>query len=35
MIWFILGIIIGTYAEWKWQFANNIIESIKTKFNIK
>jgi len=35
MIYFILGMLLGIYAEWRWQFANNIIESIKRKFNIK
>jgi hypothetical protein len=35
MIYFILGMLLGIYAEWKWQFANNIIASIKEHLNIK
>ena len=29
MITFILGLIIGLYAEWKWSIAKYIIESVK------
>jgi len=35
MIYFILGLILGLYAEWKWEIAKYIIESIKIRFNIK
>ena len=35
MIWFILGIIIGTYAEWKFEIAKYIIASVKEHLNIK
>jgi hypothetical protein len=35
MIYLILGILLGIYAEWKWQFADNLIESIKIHLNIK
>jgi hypothetical protein len=35
MIWFILGIIIGIWFEWRYQNANHIIESIKEHLNIK
>jgi hypothetical protein len=35
MIWFISGIILGLYLEWKFEIANHIIESIKEHLNIK
>jgi hypothetical protein len=36
MIWFILGIIVGTWLGWKYELAiNDFIESIKIHLNIK
>ena len=35
MIYFILGLILGLYAEWKWDIAKYIIESVKEHLNIK
>jgi hypothetical protein len=29
MIYFIIGLVLGLYAEWKWEIAKYIIESIK------
>jgi len=29
------GILLGSYLEWKFQFADNLIESIKIHLNIK
>jgi len=29
MIYFIIGLIIGLYSEWKWSIAKYIIESVK------
>ena len=35
MIYFILGLIIGLYAEWKCEIAKYIIASVKEHLNIK
>jgi hypothetical protein len=35
MIYFIIGLVLGLYAEWKWEIAKYIIESIKEHLNIK
>lgn len=36
MIWFILGIIVGTWLGWKYEhIVNDIIESVKEHLNIK
>jgi hypothetical protein len=35
MIYFILGLILGLYAEWKFEIAKYIIESVKTHLNLK
>jgi len=29
MIYFIIGLVLGLYAEWKWEIAKYIIESVK------
>lgn len=35
MTYFIIGLVLGLYAEWKWEIAKYIIESVKEHLNIK
>jgi hypothetical protein len=35
MIYFIIGLVLGLYAEWKWEIAKYIIESVKEHLKIK
>jgi len=35
MTYFIFGLVVGLYCEWKFEIAKYIIESVKEHLNIK